>query len=116
MGPLEIYRSNPAGLGGHLILNNDGSSVGNETAILFNDGGTGSVGFIRAAISSTTEGSPFNGDIKFKTGNTTYGSLATRMIITGAGDVGIGTTSPTSILTLSKAASTASTLLNALNK
>ena len=94
MGPLEIYKSNPAGLGGHLILNNDGSSVGNETAILFNDSGGGSVSGIRAAISSTTENSPYNGDLKFKTGNTIYGSLSTRMIITGAGNVGIGTTSP----------------------
>ena len=94
MGPLEVYKANPAGLGGHLILNNDGSSVGNETAILFNDSGGGSVSFVRAAISSTTEGSPFNGDIKFKTGNTTYGSLSTRMIVKGNGDVGINTTSP----------------------
>jgi hypothetical protein len=94
MGPLEIYKANAAGLGGHLILNNDGSSVGNETAILFNDSGGGSLSGVRAAISSTTENSPYNGDIKFKTGNTSYGSLSTRMIITGAGNVGIGTTSP----------------------
>jgi hypothetical protein len=98
MGPLEIYKANPAGLGGHLILNNDGSSVGNETAILFNDSGGGSVSSIRAAISSTTENSPYLGDIKFKTGNTTYGSLSTRMIITGAGNVGIGTTTPSALL------------------
>ena len=34
------------------------------------------------------------GDIKLKTGATTYGALSTRMIITGAGNVGIGTTDP----------------------
>jgi septal ring factor EnvC (AmiA/AmiB activator) len=90
-GLLEVYKSTSGGLGGHIILNNNGSAVGNETAIIFQDGG---VGDVRAAISSTVEGAPYLGDIKFKTGLTSYGSLSTRMIITGAGNVGIGTTSP----------------------
>ncbi len=93
-GPLEVYKSNSGGLGGHIILNNNSLDVGNETAILFNDSGAGSASFVRAAISSTVEGAPYLGNIKFKTGITTYGSLSTRMIITGAGNVGIGTTSP----------------------
>jgi hypothetical protein len=94
-GLLEVYKSASGGLGGHIILNNNGSAVANETAIIFQDGG---VDAVRAAISSTTEGAPYLGDIKFKTGLTTYGSLSTRMIITGAGNVGIGTTSPGSLL------------------
>ena len=94
MGPLEVYKSTTGGLGGHIILNNNGLAVGNETAILFGDSGVGSASSIRAAISSTVEGAPYRGDIKFKTGVTTYGGLSTSMIITGAGNVGIGTTSP----------------------
>jgi hypothetical protein len=94
-GLLEVYKSTSGGLGGHIILNNNGAAVGNETAIIFQDGGTS---VVRAAISSTTEGAPFFGDIKFKTGLTTYGSLNTRMIILGNGNVGINTTSPSNAL------------------
>jgi hypothetical protein len=90
-GLLEVYRSTSGGLGGHIILSNNGAAVGNEMAVIFQDGGSGDV---RAAISSTTEGAPYLGDIKFKTGLTSYGSLSTKMIITGAGNVGIGTTNP----------------------
>jgi hypothetical protein len=75
-GPLEVYKSNSGGLGGHIILNNNGLAVGNETAILFNDSGVGSASYVRAAISSTVEGPPYLGDIKFKTGATTYGALS----------------------------------------
>lgn len=96
-GMFEIYKSTPGGLGGTLILNNDGTIVANETAIIFGDG---NVNNRRAAISSTTEGSPFYGDIKFKTGLSAYGSLNTRMIILGNGNVGIGTTSPSSLLNI----------------
>ena len=91
-GPLDVYRSNSAGLGGHILLRNNGSAVGNETAVLFVDGGVGST---RAAISSTTEGAPYLGDIKFKTGAGTYASLTTRMMVTGAGNVLIAKTSDT---------------------
>lgn len=93
-GPLEIYKSNSGGLGGFLNLNNNGSAVANETAVLFNDGGAGASSGVRAAISSTVEDNPYYGDIKFKTGLGTYSSLNTRMIILGNGNVGIGTTSP----------------------
>ena len=91
LGPLEVYRSNTGGLGGHIIVNNNGTAVGNETAVIFGDGASN--GF-RAAISSTTENSPYYGDLKFKTGANVYSSLTTKMIITGAGNVGIGTTAP----------------------
>ena len=102
-GMFEIYKSTPGGLGGTLILNNDGTIVANETAIIFGDG---NVNNRRAAISSTTEGSPFYGDIKFKTGLSAYGSLNTRMIILGNGNVGIGTTSPAYTLDVSPNTST----------
>jgi hypothetical protein len=95
LGPLEVYRSNTGGLGGHIIVNNNGTAVGNETAVIFGDGGSN--GF-RAAISSTTENSPYYGDLKFKTGANVYSSLTTKMIITGAGNVGIGTTNPAQLL------------------
>ena len=89
-GPLDVYKSNSAGLGGHILLRNNGAAVGNETAVLFVDGGVGST---RAAISSTTENAPYLGDIKFKTGAGSYASLTTRMTITGAGVVQITNTS-----------------------
>jgi hypothetical protein len=102
LGPLEVYRSATGGLGGHIIVNNNGTAVGNETAVIFGDGGSN--GF-RAAISSTTENSPYYGDLKFKTGVNVYSSLTTKMIITGAGNVGIGTTSPGAILDVKASAS-----------
>jgi hypothetical protein len=90
-GPLDVYRSNSGGLGGHILLRNNGSAVANETAVLFVDGG---VGTTRAAISSTTENSPYFGDLKFKTGLGTYACLNTRMTIAGStGYVGISVTS-----------------------
>jgi hypothetical protein len=90
-GPLDVYRSASGGLGGHIILRNNGSAVANETAVLFVDGG---VGTTRAAISSTTENAPYFGDLKFKTGLGTYACLNTRMTIAGStGYVGISITS-----------------------
>ena len=83
-GPLDIFRSVSGGLGGHIILRNNGAAVGNEEAVMFVDG---DLNTMRAAISSTTEGAPYFGDIKFKTGLGTYASLTTRMTITGAGNV-----------------------------
>jgi hypothetical protein len=88
-GLLEIYRSTSGGLGGYIILNNNGAAVANETAVIFQDGGSEG---IRAAISSTTENAPYFGDIKFKTGLGTYSCLNTRMTISGEGKVGIGFT------------------------
>jgi hypothetical protein len=58
-------------------------------AVMFVDGDASTM---RAAISSTTEGAPYFGDIKFKTGLGTYASLNTRMTISGEGKVGIGFT------------------------
>ena len=90
-GPLEIYRGNSGGLGGHIVLNNNGLAVSSETAVIFGDG---ACLYRRAAISAVTEGSPYCGSLRFKTGNSVYSSLPTRMTITGAGNVGIGTTDP----------------------
>jgi hypothetical protein len=91
LGPLEVYRSATGGLGGHIIVNNNGTAVGNETALMFGDGGlTG----IRAAISCTTEDAPYTGELRFKSGVNAYASLTTNMVIKGNGNVGIGTTAP----------------------
>jgi hypothetical protein len=88
---LHVYKSNSGGLGGAIMIDNNNLAVANETALMFGDGG---VSNIRAAISSTTENSPYYGDLKFKTGLSVYSSLTTRMIIKGDGNVGIGTASP----------------------
>jgi hypothetical protein len=85
-GPLHVYSSVTGGLGGHIILDNNGTAIGNETALLFSDGGITNT---RAAISSTVEDAPYFGDIKFKTGGGTYASLTSRMIIKGSGVVRI---------------------------
>jgi hypothetical protein len=89
LGPLEVYRSATGGLGGHIIVNNNGTAVGNETALMFGDGGlTG----IRAAISCTTEDAPYKGELRFKSGVNSYSLLSTNMVIKGNGNVLIGTT------------------------
>ncbi len=88
-GIFEVYKSNSAGLGGAIILNNNGSAVANETAVIFQDGGTTGV---RAAISSTVDDSPYNGDIKFKTGLGLYSSLTTRIKICPDGTLAINGT------------------------
>ena len=97
-GPLHIYRSVTSGLGGHIILDNNGVAIGNETALLFSDGGITNT---RAAISSTVEDAPYFGDIKFKTGGGTYASLTPRMIIKGGGNIGMGTVNPVDALVVS---------------
>jgi len=89
IGLLDVYKSTSGGLGGHIMLRNNGAAVGNEMAVMFVDGDASTM---RAAISSTTEGAPYFGDIKFKTGLGTYASLTTRMTVSGEGKVGIGFT------------------------
>jgi hypothetical protein len=88
-GLLDVYKSTTGGLGGHIMLRNNGAAVGNEMAVMFVDGDATTM---RAAISSTTENSPYYGDIKFKTGIGTYSCLTTRMTINGAGSVMLNTT------------------------
>jgi hypothetical protein len=88
---LHIYKSNTGGIGGELRLDNNGLAVANKTRILFSDAGGNSASFDRAAIVVETENSPYNGQFQFQTG---FGTLTTKMIISGAGNVGIGTTGP----------------------
>jgi hypothetical protein len=91
LGTLEVYKSNSGGLGGNIVLNNNGTAVSNSTALIFGDGSSSS---IRGAISTTTENLPYNGQMEFKTGLGDYSSLDTRMIIKGNGNIGINNTSP----------------------
>ena len=100
---LHIYKSNSGGIGGELRLDNNNAAVGNKTRILFSDGGGGSASFDRAAIVAQTEASPYKGQLQFQTG---YATLITKMIITGDGNVGIGTTSPGAKLDIHTATNT----------
>lgn len=87
---LTIHKDNAATIGGEIILNNHTYSIGDATAISFYSD------TIRAQIVSAVEGAPnYFGNIQFYTGN--YG-LNERMRINGAGNLGIGTTVPTSKL------------------
>jgi len=89
--PLHIYKSNNGGVGGELRLDNNNGAIGNKTRILFSDGGGASSVNDRAAIVCETEAVPYMGQLQFQTG---VGSISTKMLITGTGKVGIGTTSP----------------------
>ena len=89
--PLHIYKSLNGGVGGELRLDNNNSAVANKTRILFSDGGGASDSSDRGAIVCETEASPYMGQLQFQTG---VGSISTKMLITGTGNVGIGTTSP----------------------
>ena len=90
--PLHIYKSLSGGVGGELRLDNNNSAVANKTQILFSDGAGASNSYDRAAITCETEASPYMGQLQFKTG---VGAISTKLIILGNGNVGIGTTSPT---------------------
>jgi len=88
---LHIFKSNSGGIGGELRLDNNNSAVANKTRIVFDDGNGSSTSSERAAIVCETEASPYMGQLQFQTG---VGTLSTKMLITGSGNVGIGTTSP----------------------
>ena len=80
------------------INNGDTSSYGILSELIFSSGTGGGTNRTAAISSAFTSGgpAPLNGDLRFSTRNA--GSMATRMIITESGDVGIGTTSPATIL------------------
>jgi len=88
---LHIYKSLNGGVGGELRLDNNNGAVANKTRILFSDGGGASDLFNRGAIVCETEASPYMGQLQFQTG---VGTISTKMIILGTGNVGIGTTTP----------------------
>jgi hypothetical protein len=70
LGPLSIYRSVSAGLGGYLVLDNDAASSGDQTGIIFSDGNGGPLStYMRAQILSTVESAPnYFGNLTFLTG------------------------------------------------
>jgi len=94
-GLLTIYKNTPGSLGGHIVLNNGGTAVANETAVIFQDGGST---VTRAAIATETEDNPYYGAIKFKTGLGTYSELTEKMRITGDGKIGLGKSAPESAM------------------
>ncbi len=96
---LHIYKSNSGGVGGELRLDNNNSAVANKTRIVFDDGNGNSTSAERAAIVCETENNPYMGQLQFQTG---IGSLSTKMLIQGNGNVGIGTTSPDDSLHVSQ--------------
>ncbi len=84
-----------------LGLQNTDSTAGNATAMTFGHGGYEYTNFI-ASVRTGTGANP-KGDLVFGGRPTDGGNFAERMRITASGNVGIGTTSPSTTLQLSKA-------------
>ena len=101
-GLLTIYSGSTGGLGGHIVLNNNGLAVANETALIFGDGSSTAY---RAVIATITENAPYYGAIAFRTGVGAYSAITEKMRITGTGNVGIGITNPYEKFVVSSAAS-----------
>ncbi len=98
-GLLTIYSGSTGGLGGHIVLNNNGLAVANETALIFADGASTTY---RAVIATITENAPYYGAIAFRTGIGAYSAITEKMRITGTGNVGIGNTNPDTNLSVIK--------------
>lgn len=92
--PLHIRKDNPGAIGGEIILDNDGTQAYNKTAITFADGGAS---YLRGQISVTSLSTTSPGQFDFSTG---LSNLTSKLTILGAGNVGIGTSSPTGKLTV----------------
>ena len=97
--PLEVSASSSGGIGGALRITNPQTGTGTESILeFFNTTSGTTVTAAAATIAAIRQGVTNINALVFSTNNA--GSVAEAMRISGAGNVGIGTTSPTNLLSL----------------